>query len=93
MAIGLATLAALATIPESLPRERRSDRTPGSAAFAGYAALLGQRRLMGYAAAQAGFFYAGVFAYVAGTPFAFIEYHGLSPADSTASSSRPERRG
>lgn len=77
VAIGVATLAALTTIPESLPRERRSAE-PLSAAFAGYVALLRQRRLMGYAAAG-GFFYAGVFAYVAGTPFAFIEYHGLSP--------------
>ena len=42
---------------------------------------------MGYAAAG-GFYFVGVFAYVAGTPFAFISYHGLSPS-STASSLPP----
>ena len=44
-----------------------------------YAAdLLVQRRLLGYAGAG-GFFYAGLFAYIAGTPFAYISYHHLSP--------------
>ena len=39
---------------------------------------LRQRRLIGYAAAG-GFFYAGMFAYIAGTPFAYISYHHVPP--------------
>ena len=74
---GVLTLAALATVAETLPHARR-----GAGGFAdalrAYGVLLENRRLLGYAAAG-GFFYAGIFAYVAGTPFAFIDYHGLSP--------------
>ena len=77
VAIGLATLLALTTIPETLPRDRRTAEPMGQA-LAGYGGLLGNHRLMGYAAAG-GFYFVGVFAYVAGTPFAFISYHGLSP--------------
>lgn len=77
VAIGLATLLALTTIPETLPRDRRTAEPMGQA-LAGYGELLGNHRLMGYAAAG-GFYFVGVFAYVAGTPFAFISYHGLSP--------------
>jgi multidrug resistance protein len=76
VAIGLATLLALTTIPETLPRDRRTAEPMGQA-LAGYGGLLGNHRLMGYAAAG-GFYFVGVFAYVAGTPFAFISYHGLS---------------
>ncbi len=36
------------------------------------------RALLGYAGAG-GFFYGGMFAYVAGTPFAYITYHHVSP--------------
>lgn len=44
----------------------------------GYAALLRDRRLLGYAGAG-GFFYGAMYAYIAGTPFAYITYHHLSP--------------
>jgi DHA1 family bicyclomycin/chloramphenicol resistance-like MFS transporter len=77
VAIGVVTLAASSTLPESLPRFHRVAGSIGQA-VAGYVALFRNRRLLGYAAAG-GFFYAGVFAYIAGTPFAFISYHGLSP--------------
>jgi DHA1 family bicyclomycin/chloramphenicol resistance-like MFS transporter len=77
VAIGLATLLALTTIPDTLPRDRRTVEPMGQV-LAGYWGFLGNHRLMGYAAAS-GFYYMGVFAYVAGTPFAFISYHGLSP--------------
>lgn len=75
--IGLATLAALSTLKETLPPERRNTE-PLSRAFLGYTSLLGNRRLLGYAGAV-GFFYSGVFAYIAGSPFAYIDYHRLSP--------------
>lgn len=76
-AVGLLTLFALYTLPETLPAERRSQE-PLSKALATYGQLIFDRRLLGYAGAG-GFFYAGMFAYVAGTPFAFINYHHLPP--------------
>lgn len=75
VAVGIATLAALFTIPETLPEDRRSKISLLSAVL-GYGPLLVDRRLIGFAAAG-GFFYAGVYAYIAGTPFAFIEYYGV----------------
>jgi DHA1 family bicyclomycin/chloramphenicol resistance-like MFS transporter len=75
--VGLLTLAALYTLPETLAPERRL-REPLSRAFATYAWLLGQRRLLGYAGVG-GFLYGGIFAYVAGTPFAYITYHHVLP--------------
>ncbi|MGF6757158.1 multidrug effflux MFS transporter [Paraburkholderia sp. GAS42] len=75
--VGLATLAALCALPETLPPERRS-REPLWRAMAGYAELLRHRRLLGYAGAG-GFFYGGIYAYIAGTPFAYITFHHVSP--------------
>ncbi|MBY5591584.1 multidrug effflux MFS transporter [Rhizobium leguminosarum] len=75
--LGLATLAALFTIPETLPIEmRRKDSLLSS--LRGYGRLLMHRRLIGFAA-TGGFFFAGVYAYIAGTPFAFIEYYHVPP--------------
>ena len=75
--VGLLTLAALFTLPETLPRERRNAESLGRA-FARYGELVRQRALLGYCGAI-GFFYAGTFAYVAGTPFAYISTHHVSP--------------
>ena len=47
-------------------------------ALARYGQLLRDRGLLAYAGAG-GFFYVGIFAYIAGTPFAFITYHHLPP--------------
>lgn len=71
--IGLVTLAALFTIPETLPSEMR-NREPLRRVVSRYAELLGHRRLLGYAG-TGGFVYAGMFAYIAGTPFAYINYY------------------
>lgn len=73
--VGLVSLAALFTIPETLPVERRG-RLPLGRAFVRYAKLLTHRRIIAYASAG-GFFYAGMFAYIAGTPFAYITYYQL----------------
>ena len=75
--IGLVTFAAVLTLPESLPRERREY---GSflTVMSGYAEILTNRRLLGYTAVL-GFFYAGIFASVAGTPFVLIEFFGVTP--------------
>lgn len=75
--VGLTTLAALFTIPETLPDERRSKASV-LGALREYGRLVSNRRLLGFAAAG-GFFYAGVYAYIAGTPFAFIEYYRVPP--------------
>jgi DHA1 family bicyclomycin/chloramphenicol resistance-like MFS transporter len=74
--VGLVTLAALFTVPETLPPAKRNSE-PLVRAFARYGDLLRDRRLLGYAGAG-GFFYAGIYAYIAGTPFAFISYHHVS---------------
>jgi DHA1 family bicyclomycin/chloramphenicol resistance-like MFS transporter len=71
--IGIATLAALFTIPETLPAARRNQESLGRA-MARYGELLRDRRILGYAGAG-GFFYAGMFAYIAGTPFAYISHY------------------
>jgi len=71
--IGIVTFAALFTIPETLPAARRNQESLGRA-MARYGELLRDRRILGYVGAG-GFFYAGMFAYVAGTPFAYISYY------------------
>jgi DHA1 family bicyclomycin/chloramphenicol resistance-like MFS transporter len=76
-AIAIATLVSLITLPETLPTERRrSDGVAG--ALRNYFHLLGDRRILGCAATGACFYF-GVFAYVAGSPFAYIDYYGLTP--------------
>jgi len=75
--IGLATLAALFTLPETLPQSKRI-REPLARAMASYFSFLGNRRLVAYVG-TGGFFYGGLFAYVAGSPFAYITFHHLSP--------------
>ncbi len=75
--VGLLTLAALATLPETLPDERR-NREPLARAFARYGLLLREPRLLAYAGAG-GFFYGGMFAYIAGSPGAYITVHHVSP--------------
>jgi DHA1 family bicyclomycin/chloramphenicol resistance-like MFS transporter len=78
VAVGAATLLALFTIPETLSTDRRRQDSLFSA-LGRYAKLLGQARILGYAGTGA-FFYAGLYAYIAGTPFAFITYHHV-PAE------------
>lgn len=73
--IGVVTFAALLAIPETLPPERRNGEALGLA-FGRYVDLLRNRRLLGYIGVG-GFFYGGMFAYIAGTPFAYIDYYGV----------------
>lgn len=75
--VGLLTLAALYTLPETLAPERRL-REPLSRAFATYGWLLRQKRVLGYASVG-GCLYGGIFAYVAGTPFVYITIHHVAP--------------
>lgn len=78
VAIGTATAIGVLTVPETLPRDRRHTDTLWQA-FTSYGSVLRNPVLLGYAAAV-GFFYAGVFANIAGGPFAYIGYHHLAPA-------------
>jgi DHA1 family bicyclomycin/chloramphenicol resistance-like MFS transporter len=75
VAVGTLTLGALRFLPETLPPARR-NREPLGRALRRYGPLLRERRLLGYAGAG-GFFYAGMFAYIAASPFAYITYHHL----------------
>jgi len=77
VAIGAVTLASLFTIPETLPDAQRSQESLKRAMIR-YTELLACRRILGYAG-TCGFLYAGVFAYVAGTPFAYITYYHVPP--------------
>ncbi|MFL9824338.1 multidrug effflux MFS transporter [Rhodoplanes sp. SY1] len=73
--VGLVTLVALITLPETLSDDRRSRDSLGRA-LGRYGELLRRPRLLGYAGAG-GCLYAGMFAYIVGSPFAFIAYHRL----------------
>lgn len=75
--VGLATLWALRRLPETLPPERRNPHALNGA-MATYFSLLGERRMLAYLGTGA-FFYGGIFAYVAGSPSAYISYHHLTP--------------
>ena len=71
--VGAATLVALFTLPETLSAERRSTESLDQTLLR-YGELLRDRRVVGYAGVG-GFFLGGIYAYVAGTPFAFINYY------------------
>jgi DHA1 family bicyclomycin/chloramphenicol resistance-like MFS transporter len=73
VAVGVLTGLGLASVPETLPPERRSSADLAGA-FAAYRALIGNRRVLS-CALLGGFYYMGVYAYVAGSPFAFITYY------------------
>ncbi len=75
--IGLLTLITLATIPETLPSEKRHFQ-PLSRVLHGYIDVLRNRSIIGYLG-TGGFLYAGMFAYVAGSPFAYISYYHVPP--------------
>lgn len=76
-AIGTCTFIGVWQIAESHPPVARVGVSL-TAAFAEYALHLRNGRLMAYVAVSV-CFGAGVFAYVAGSSFVFIEVHGLSP--------------
>lgn len=75
---GALCLAAISfRLPESHPPEarRRLRLVP---ALQAYLRLLADRRFVGYAL-SGGFAMAGMFVYIAGSPFVFIELHGVPP--------------
>lgn len=77
-ACGAAGLLACALVlPESLPPARRRPTSPLKA-LRTYAGLGRDRRFLGHALAM-GLGSAGMFAYIAASPFVLIQLHGLSP--------------
>ena len=61
-------------LPETIPANQ--PRVPLSAALGNYVSLLRDRRYLGYALSS-GFGQAGMFAYISGSPFVFIELYGV----------------
>ncbi len=61
-------------LPETFPKSMA--RVPLSSALANYAGLLADRRYLGYAL-SGGFGQAGMFAYISGSPFVFIDLYGV----------------
>ncbi|WP_293764676.1 Bcr/CflA family multidrug efflux MFS transporter [uncultured Aquitalea sp.] len=64
-------------LPESLPAERR-DKTGALVAFGAYGLLLSDRRSLAYLLAN-GLIFGGMFAFITGSPFVYIDYFGVSP--------------
>lgn len=73
----LCLLAVISWLPETLPKPARRTGGVGEALGA-YRTLLGDREFLRYALAS-GLGMAGMFAYIAGSPFVFIELHGVAP--------------
>ncbi|WPB58907.1 multidrug effflux MFS transporter [Xylophilus sp. GOD-11R] len=76
-AIGVVMLMALRRLPESLPVERRTTSRL-RVAFADYRGLLGNRVFMRYTLCVT-LFYVSAYAFIAGSPRAYIEYFDVSP--------------
>ncbi|MDN3566664.1 multidrug effflux MFS transporter [Paeniroseomonas aquatica] len=68
-----------AILPETLPPDRRRRDGPLGIIMV-YARMLGSRRFMGLTLSGV-LPMAGMFAYIAGSPFVFMELHRLRPAD------------
>jgi MFS transporter, DHA1 family, multidrug resistance protein len=73
----LMTFVVAAFVRETLPEERR-QRGGIAETLRSYRRVVADRRYVGYAAMSA-FGFLAVFGYVAGSPFAFQDVHGVSP--------------
>lgn len=76
-AFGAVALLCLLPFGETLPAGTRRGLDPASL-VEGYAALLRDRRFLGYCLSAA-FPFAGMFAFISGSPFVFIQHFGVSP--------------
>lgn len=76
-AFGVIAMLALASLPETHPESRRTSLRP-MVLFESYRKLLTDRRYLGYAIGSS-FIYAGMFAFISGSPFVYIELFGVRP--------------
>ena len=77
-AIGLVLLiVAWVGMKETLPPARRQRLSPSQMAWS-YVSLLRDRNYIGYVLSSSSVF-AGMFAYISGSPFVFIELYGVAP--------------
>lgn len=76
-AFGVMAAIGLASVKETSPSGPGQARHSGGM-LANYLLLLSDRRFLGYALSS-GFVFAGMFAYISGTPFVYIEYFGVAP--------------
>ncbi|HXE17771.1 MAG TPA: Bcr/CflA family multidrug efflux MFS transporter [Stellaceae bacterium] len=72
IALGVASM-----LPETLSRARRDQAHP-VAMILGYGELFGSRRYVGYVVGL-GFYYCALFAFIAGSPFVYIDHFAVSP--------------
>ncbi|MGZ0714524.1 multidrug effflux MFS transporter [Pseudomonas palleroniana] len=72
----MAALAVAVGLPETFPADK--PRQPLSGSLRRYGALLADRVYLGYAL-TGGISIAGMFAYIAGSPFVFIKLYGVAP--------------
>ncbi|WP_044236417.1 multidrug effflux MFS transporter [Chondromyces apiculatus] len=77
--VGILALFGLPMLPETLPPDQRV-RAPLGDVLTDYVALVRNPRLMGFALSSA-FFYAGMYVFIAGSPFVYIEYFGVPSRD------------
>jgi DHA1 family bicyclomycin/chloramphenicol resistance-like MFS transporter len=74
---GLISLLAVLCLPETLELGRRSKAHPAAMAL-GYFEFLRNARYLGYVACST-FYFCCLFAFIAGSPFAYIEYFKINP--------------
>lgn len=74
---GLSALLALRFLPETLPASMRRTE-PLHNTLASYLLLLRDPRLIVYAV-SGGFYFGGCYAFIAGAPFAYVDYYQVSP--------------
>lgn len=76
---GLCLAAVMFRLPETHTKENRKPLSIGDMA-AGYLRVFSHRQSLGFMLTGS-FAFAGMFAYIAGTPFVYIEYFGVSPQE------------
>ncbi|MCP3098420.1 multidrug effflux MFS transporter [Myxococcus sp. K15C18031901] len=74
-AVGVLALAGLVLLPETLPPAKR-EHAPLRAVARDYLSLMRRPKLMGFALASA-FFYAGMYVFIAASPFVYIDFYGV----------------
>jgi MFS transporter, DHA1 family, multidrug resistance protein len=77
VAFGIVAFAAALLLPETLTPERRNEARP-LAMLLGYVELLRTPRYVGYVACSMFYFFC-LFAFIAGSPFVYIEHFGVPP--------------